>query len=276
MSPRHAWNSGWLVVALALAVLPACSPRDAVEEHRKLSLRLEHRPPVRAVAGEDAEIHALIQSSLEGPRIEAWIRILHDEAEDERIAMTLGADGEAHGTIPAQPRGTDLRYVVEARDAAGLVVSLPKGSDEGRTYHLRFQGRSSRVLGGISWISAVLGTLLFLGAGAAGAQNLRGRMSAGPAGLLGGAGAAVTLVGLLLLGAVHAYQLTGHPWPGSPVLLAISRGDLAIVTALWIVNLVLGRSILLDEDVGSPPQGERRFAAIALAGGVLTLVMALL
>jgi hypothetical protein len=122
----------------------------------------------------------------------------------------------------------------------------------------------------------VLGTLLFLGAGAAGVQNLRGRMSAGPAGLLGGAGAAVTLVGLLLIGAVHAYQLTGRPWPGSPIFLAISRGDLAIVTALWIANLVLGRSILLDEDVGSPPQGERRFAAVAVAGGVLTLGMALL
>lgn len=275
MSPRFPRNSGPLLALLALAVLSACSRQDAVEEHRKLSLRLEHRPPARAVADEAAEIRARIQSSLEGPRIEAWVRVLDDAGEDERIAMTIGGDGEARGTIPARPRGTELRYVVEARDAAGLVVSLPKGSDEGRTYRLRFEGRSSRVLGGISWLGAVAGALLFAGAGAAGLQNLRGRMSAGPAGLLGGAGAAIVLVGLLLVGALHAYQLTGRPWPGTPVFLAMSRGDLAIVTALWIANLVIGRSILLDEDVGSPPRGERRFAAIAAVGGALTVLMAL-
>jgi hypothetical protein len=275
MSPRFPRKSGRLVALLMLATLSACSPRDAVEEHRKLSLRLEHRPPAHAVAGEDAEIRARIQSSLEGPRIEAWVRILHDEGEDERIALTMGADGEARGTIPARPRGTELRYVVEARDAAGLVVSLPKGSDEGRAYRLRFQGSSSRVLGGISWLAAVAGTLLFVGAGAAGFQTIRGRMSAGPAGLLGGAGAAIVVLGLLLLGALHAYRLTGHPWPGTPIFLSLSRGDLAVVTALWIANLVLGRSILLDEDVGSAPRGERRFAVIAVAAGALALLMTL-
>jgi hypothetical protein len=82
------------------------------------------------------------------------------------------------------------------------------------------------------------------------------------------------LFGLLLVGALHAYQVTGRPWPGTPVFLALSRVDLAIVTALWVANLVVGRSILLDEDAGSPPRGERRFAAIAAVGGALTLLMA--
>jgi hypothetical protein len=276
MSPRFPPNSGRLLVLLALAALSGCSRQDAVEEHRKLSLRLEHRPPERAVADEDAEIRARIQSSLEGPRIEAWIRVLNDAGDDQRIAMTVGSDGEARGAIPARPRGTDVRYVVEARDAAGLVVSLPKRSDEGRSYRLRFQGRSSRLLGGVSWIAAVAGTLLFAGAAAAGVQNLRGRMSAGPAGLLGGAGAAIVLFGLLIVGALHAYQVTGRPWPGTPVFLALSRADLGVVTALWIANLVIGRSLLLDEDAGAPPRGERRFAAIAVAGGALTLLMAVL
>lgn len=275
MSPRSPLLAGSLVALLALAVLPSCSPRDAVEEHRKLSLRLEHRPPARATAGEDAEIRARIQSSLEGPKIEAWVRILNDSGEDERIPLVIGSDGEAHATIPAQPRGTEIHYVIEARDAAGLVVSLPKGAAQGRSYHLRFQGKSSRVLGGISWLSAALGTLLFLGAGVTGVQSLRGRMSTGPSGLLGGAGAAIVLFGLLLIGAIHAYQVTGRPWPGTPLFFSLSRGDLAIVTALWIANLFLGRSVLLDEDVGSAPRGERRFAAMAVAGAALTLLLAI-
>lgn len=274
MPPRFRFIASGLLALLSLAATPACAPHDAVEEHRKLSLRLEHRPPGHAPAGEDAEIRARIQSSLEGPRIEAWIRILGDSGADERIPLEIGGDGEAHGAIPARPRGTELRYVIEARDAAGLVVSLPKGAAEGRSYRLRFQGRSSRLLGGLSWLAAVAGTLLFVGAGAAGVQTLRGRMSAGPSGLLGGAGAAIVLVGLLVIGAWHAYQLTGRPWPGAPVFLALSRGDLALVTALWIANLALGRSILLDEDVGGAPRGERRFAVLAVVAGVLTVMFA--
>jgi hypothetical protein len=236
---------------------------------------VEHRPPGRVQAGEDAEIHAQIVSSLDTPRLEAWVRLVGADGAEERIPLRIAEDGSAVGRIPARPRGTVLRYVVEARDAAGLVVSLPKGAREGATYSIQFAGRSSRVLAGISWLSAVLASALFLGAGAASAQALRGRMSVGPAGMLGGFGVVVAVGGLLLLGAIHAFQVTGRPWPSAPVILAISRGDLALVSAIWIANLVLGRRALLDEADDDTPRGQRGFAVAGAVAGALTLIFLL-
>lgn len=266
----HALTAAVLVVALA-----SCAPVDTVEEHRKLSLRLEHRPPGRTPAGETVDLHATVQSSLDGPKIEAWVRVLGTEGDDEIYPLTLsGADARCR--LPARPKGDEIRYVIEARDAAGLVVALPRGTDEGKSYRLRYEGKSSGILGAIAWLAALLGTVLYVGAGMAGVQNLRARMSAGPAGLLGGLGAGVLVVGLFLLGGLHAFQITGRLWPDTPVLFALSRADLGIVTLLWIGNLVLGRRVLLDEDMGDSPRGERPFSAVAVVAAVGTILMAVL
>jgi len=263
-----------LAILLPFALAGCSGNGDAVEQHRRLSLRIEHVPAGRTDAGQDAEIRARIQSSLESPRLEAWVRIVSGE-EEERIRLEIGPDGEAVGKLPGQPRGTVIRYVIEARDAAGLVVSLPRGSTEGKSYRLRFEGSSSGLLGGISFLSVLLGAALYLGAGVAGAQSLRGRMSPGPAGMLGGFGAAIVVAGVFLLGGIHAWQLTGRPWPGDPILFGLSRGDLGIVTLLWIVTLALGRGVLLDEAPEGAAQGERAFAAAAVLGGALTLLFLL-
>lgn len=265
-----------LVGALLLvAVSVGCERHDTVEEHRKLSLRLEHDPPRTAIAGEEVEIRALIQSSLEGPRPEAWLRIVGPSGSERTLAMAVDPEGRATCRLEGRPRGTTIDYVIEARDAAQLVVSLPRGAGEGKSYTLRFVGRSSPLLGGVSLLAAIFASVFFLGAGAAGAQCLRGRMSPGPAGLLGGAGAVLVIVGLLGLGGIHAFRITGHPWPSSALFLSLSRADLTIVTVLWIVNLVLGRRALLDEEAGGKSPGERPFAVAAAAGGVLTLVLLL-
>lgn len=259
------------VCALAL-VATGCSEGDLAEEHVKLFLRIEHLPPDRARADEDVVLRAIIESSLEGPKLEAWVRIDSEGDQVERIPLEIGEGGVASATIPGRPRGTVLRYVIEARDAAGLVVSLPQGAEEGKTYTLRFTGASSRLLGGISFLSAVLGVVLFLGAGAAAAQSLRGQMSAGPAGMLGAIAVAVVVLGLLILGAIHARQVTGHLWPSTPLILSLSRGDLALVSLAWIGNLVMGRRLLLDEEPEGASRGERMFAGVAVLLAVLLIV----
>jgi hypothetical protein len=262
----------WL---LALMVLGSCGRQDTVEEHRKLSLRLEHRPPVSVPANEPVDLRATVQSSLEGPKIEVWVRILGADGADgadEILPFTLSGT-EARCVLPARPKGGEVRYVIEARDAAGLIVTLPRGADEGRFYQLRFEGRNSRVLGFLAFLSAAIGTLLYLGAGLAGFQCVRARMSAGPAGLLGGLGVAVTIAGVFLIGGIHAFQVTGHLWPSAPVFFAITRSELGIVTLLWIANLVAGRRVLLDEDLGDTARSERPFALVAVVAAVVTLVL---
>ena len=251
------------------------SNRESAEEHRKLSLRVEHLPPVRVHAGEEVEMHASIRSSLEGAKLEAWVRVLRPGEDDERIPFRIASDGNAVAHLPASERGTVLRYVIEAKDAAGLVVSLPRGSQDGESYTLRFEGPSSWLLGGISFLSALFGTLLLLGAGAAAAQCLRGRMSAGPAGMLGGLGAVLIVGGLLLLGGIHAYQVTGRPWPTAPLFLSLSRGDLALVAFAWILALILGRRVLLDEEPDGVARGERTLAIAGVAAGALLLLLML-
>ncbi|MBZ0269423.1 hypothetical protein K8I85_14810 [bacterium] len=268
----RSWRRCLLLCACVAAVAGCGSHRDSAEEHRRLSLRVEHRPPVRTPAGEEAEIHALVRSSLEAPRLEGWIRILGTEGQEKRIPLKIGETGDAVAHLPAHPRGTVLRYVVEAQDAAGLVVALPRGARDGNSYALRYEGSSSVVLGGIAWISALAATLLFLGAGAAAVQTLRGRMSAGPAAMLGGFGAAATILGVLAIGGVHAFQLTGQPWPPRPVLFAMTRADLGILALVWILNLALGRRLLLDEAPEDAPPGQRAFALVGTAAGILTLV----
>lgn len=266
-----------LLVAAGLLAAAGCGAnRDSAEEHRRLSLRVEHRPPVRTPAGEEAEVHATIRSSLEAPRLEGWIRILGADGEDERVPLKVTETGDAVAHLPARPRGTVIRYVVEAQDAAGLVVALPRGARDGKAYTLRYEGKSSVVLGGVSWVSALAATLLFLGAGAASVQTMRGRMSAGPAAMLGGFGAAFTILGVLAIGGFHAFQVTGQPWPSRPMLFALSRGDLAIVTLVWLLNLAAGRRLLLDEAPEDAPPGQRAFSVVGAAAGVLTLVFLLL
>lgn len=265
-----------VVLVLALLAAGCGGSRDSAEEHRRLSLRVEHQPPRRVVAGEEAEIRAIIRSSLEAPRLEAWVRVIQDDGTEDRIPLRITETGEAIGRLPAAPRGTVIRYVVEARDAAGLVVALPRGARDGRTYMLRYEGASSRLLGGLSWISALAGVLLFLGAGAASVQTLRGRMSVGPAGMLGAFGALAVILGLLVLGGIHAFQVTGRPWPSTPILLAVTRGELAVVAAIWVGNLVLGRRLLLDESPSELPTGQRGFAVAGAVAGGLTVLFALI
>ena len=249
------------------------SGRDVAEVHRRLSLRLEHHPPGRADADKDAEIRARIQSSLEQPNLVAWIRIVGEGDQGEkRIPLELTGSGDALGRIPARHRGETVHYAIEAKDAAGLVVSLPDGARDGHTYALRFEGKSSPLLGGAALISAWFATFLYLGAGAAAIQALRGRMSVGPAGLLGGLAATFVLFGVLLVGGIHAFQVVGRPWPSQPIVLAMSRGDLALVTLLWGANLALGRRALLDEEPDGTRFDERVFAAAGAAAGILTLM----
>jgi hypothetical protein len=258
---------------LAVAGILGCGDkRETAEEHRRLSLRLEHVPLRRAAADEPVELRATIQSSLEGPRLEAWVRVLGDDKE-ERVSMRIGSGGEATATLPARPRGAEIRYVIEAQDAAGLVVTLPEDAENGDFYLVRIEGRSWRVLGGISSLAAFCATCLFLGAGLAGVQCLRGQMSAGPSGMLGGLAILTTIFGLFLIGGIHAFQVAGKPWPDSPVLFSLSRGDLALVSLFWALNLVLGRKSLLDPTPDG--RGERGFAAVSVAAGVILLLLLL-
>jgi hypothetical protein len=273
--PKALQAAALTVLALMLSGSGCLSDGDTAEEHRKLSLRIEHLPPSRALAGEEVELSARVQSSLEGPRIEAWVRVLGDDGGEEKIDLELSADGEAVARIPGGERGEVVRYVIEAKDAAGLVVALPRNAEDGRYYTLRFEGPSSRILGGISFVSALLAALLYVGAGAAAVQNLRGRMSVGPAGLLGGLAAILVIVGLFVLGGVHAFQVTGRPWPGDATVFALSRGDLAIVTLLWAGNIGLGRRVLLDDEPDGAPRGERGFAVTGVVAAILTIFFAI-
>jgi len=250
--------------------------RDDVEVHRRLSLRLAHQPLARAPEGHQAEIRARIRSSLESPQLVAWIRVIESDGSEKRVPMELLASGDAVGHIPGRRRGETVKYVIEAKDAAGLVVSLPEKARDGKTYALRFEGKSSPLLGGTSLLSAWLATFLFLGAGATSIQALRGRLSVGPAGLFAGLGVALVLFGVLLVGGIHAYQITGKPWPSSPLLLSLSRGDLALIALLWSANLGLGRRALLDEEPDGTRFDERIFAAAGTAAGVLTLLFLVL
>lgn len=279
ISGQQAFTAGlsWILLILLLAAfaLSGCGrSRDTAEEHRKLSLRLEHRPPGRVPAGQEVDIQALVRSSLENPRLQAWLRLVGDE-EDVRIPMTLQENGEAHGTIPGHERGVVLRYVIEARDAAGLLVTLPRAADDGAAYELKFIGPNSRVLGAISILSAICGVLLYLGAGAASVQSLRGRMSVGPAGLLGGLGAVAIVLGLIIIGGVHALRLTGNAWPGSPLFFAASRTDLALVTLLWIATLAVGRRTLLEEASAEDVVRERTFSAASVGLAALLILLTL-
>lgn len=258
-----------LVLAVLAIACSGCTEGDLAEEQVKLFLRIEHLPPGRANADEDVTLRAIIESSLEGPKLEAWVRIEGETGQDERVPLEIGEGGVATATIPGRPRGTVLRYVIEARDAAGLVVALPQGAETGEAYKLRFTGQSSRLLGAISFGSAVVGVVLFLGAGAAGVQGLRGRMSAGPAGMLGGFAVILVVGGLLIVGAVHARQVTGKLWPDTPLLLALSRGDLALISLAWVGNLVVGRRLLLDEEPEGASRGERMFSGVAVLLAIL-------
>ena len=261
---------------LALSLVTACSSgRDVAEVHRRLSLRLEHRPPERAMAGQDAEIRARVQSSLEVPQLSAWIRVLEADGTETRLPLRFVDSGDAVGRLPGRPRGAVTHYILEAKDAAGLVVSLPENAGEGKSYSLRFEGRSWPVLGGIASLSAWLATLLFLAAGAASVQGLRGQLSVGPSGLLAGMAVGFVFFGVGIVGGVHAFQVTGRPWPDTPVVLSMSRGDLALLSLLWAGNLALGRRALLDEEADGTRFDERIFAAAGAAAGVLAVIFLL-
>lgn len=270
-SPRFRSAAGALA-AVAVVLAGCSSGRDVAEVHRRLSLRIEHRPPERALAGEDAEIRARVQSSLEVPQLSAWIRVLQDDGTETRIPLRFVDAGDAVGRLPARDRGHVTRYVLEAKDAAGLVVSLPPDAREGKSYTLRFEGRSWPVLGGIAGLSAWLATFLFLGAGAAAVQALRGQLSVGPSGLLGGLAVGFVFLGIALVGGVHAFQVTGRPWPNTPMVFAMSRGDLALLSLLWAANLTLGRRALLDEEADGTRFDERLFASTGTAAGVLAVL----
>jgi hypothetical protein len=277
MLRRHGRGTAGLILWIAVLAGSGCgSGRDVVEVHRRLSLRLEHMPPERADADHDAEIRARVRSSLEHPQLIAWIRLTEADGSEKRIPLEIVASGDAVGQIPARSRGETVRYVIEAKDAAGLVVTLPEKARDGKKYVLRFEGKSSPLLGGTSLLCAWLATFFYLAAGAASIQALRGRLSVGPAGLFAGLGATLVLFGVLLVGGIHAFQITGKPWPSSPLLLAMSRGDLALVTLLWGGNLALGRRALLDEEPDGTRFDERIFAAAGTIAGVLTLIFLIL
>lgn len=258
-----------------LGVVSACGRGGHVaEEHRKLSLRLEHSPPKSGPADHEIEIQARLRSSLESPRLECWIRVW-DEGDSHKISMRLEGDGEARGRLPSRPRGTVLRYSIEARDAAGLVVSLPKNAAAGKGYEIRYEGKSSPFLAGLAAVGTFAGVFLFFGAAAAGAEHLRGRMSIGPTGLLAGLGVAAIAVGLFVIGGIHAFQVTGFPWPSRPLFLSLSRGDLGLVSLAWTAVLFWGRRTLVDDLPEGAPKQDRVIAVAGIAAAAALVILAL-
>ena len=100
---------------------------------------------------------------------------------------------------------------------------------------------------------------------------MRGRWQTDPATF-----AALSLVlGLFVIGGIHAFQITGHPWPNDTILFSLGRGDLAIAALLWVGNLVLGRRVLLDDEPDAASRGERGFAVTAVVAAVLVLFFTL-
>ena len=64
--------------------------------------------------------------------------------------------------------------------------------------------------------------------------------------------------------------LLGHAT--TALLVAMSRGDLALLALLWGGNLALGRRALLDEEPDGTRFDERIFAGAGAIAGVLTLI----
>ena len=100
-------------------------------------------------------------------------------------------------------------------------------------------------------------------------------MSVGPAGLLGGLGILTLVAGLFFLGGIHAFQVSGTPWPSKPVVFALSRADLAFVTLLWIAVLYFGRETLLDDVPDGGPRRERAISVVGVLAAALVVVLAI-
>ena len=142
-------RSTCLALLSLVPVVPACSKGDLAEEQVKLFLRIEHLAPGEVQAGEDVTLRAVIESSLQGPKLEAWVRIVRGEGEsDERIPLQISADGVATAKIQARPRGTVLRYVIEARDAAGR-GQLSRCVQFRHTLHLHSTSKRASIRAGL-------------------------------------------------------------------------------------------------------------------------------
>ncbi|MFQ6091199.1 MAG: hypothetical protein ACE5OR_00700 [bacterium] len=261
------------VIFLAMGGL-SCQKPQVAEKRELLSLRLEHKPVHEHIGPGGQQIRAKIISSPELEEGEA--KIFYRKGRDDFISlpMTLtGQENEYVAVIPHQPRGTTVRYYIQASSITGTQVTLPKDALEtGESYELTFKGRASLALLGLHVGGMIGGLLLLLLAGYWASLFLRKgeRLNALAKAAFGGT--VFFFLGGIPLGIAVEYQVYGTVWTGIPVGTDVTDSKTLILVLYWIGVLLLFKGTLFQRGEGKNLVSDRTFAWAVLIGAILTVI----
>ena len=265
----------YLVVVLLLIGGPSCHKKQVAEMKEVLSLRLEHTPVHDHIGPGGQTIKTDVISNLELK--EEGTNLFYRKKGEDFISLLMtpsGKENEYTAVIPFQPKGTTVEYYIQASSVTGMPVTLPQGAIEtGKSYALTFKGHVPVGLSVVQFGCVLIGLFLILVAGYWALLFLkRGeKLKALSKAVLGGA--VFLFLGGIPLHIVVKYQTLGSAWEGIPVGTDRTDSLTLLLLLFWVGVLGLFKGTLFRGGEEKNVVSNRTFAALVLAGAILTVIV---
>ncbi len=262
------------LVLVAAVLLGGCGRDSVVEESKTRWMNLAHAPIDEAVADTEVTIEAQVQAS---PDIDEPGVFLYYKSEQELfvvVPMQRFEEGRYFGKIPAHARGSLIKYYVEGRAGADLVVQVP-AKDKPR-FEFYFKGTPNRVVL-ISHIVVIFAALFFfILTGYFAYRAMRERRASLHVPRLGLVGTVLFFIASIPLGMIIAYHTYGTPWTGFPVGNDLTDNKSLVILLYWTAATFFYRGSALKKDPSSDILPGRALPYVYIAGVVIAVILFLL
>jgi hypothetical protein len=271
-------RSLYLSLVLLSATFSGCQRTQVAEYREVLSLRLEHTPVAKHVGPGEAKIRALLVSSFDLD--DEGIRVVYRIQGEDFQSVVMGPGGQDNeyiGSIPAQPRGTQVEYYIQVRSLTGSTITLPKKAIQtGAAFPLTFTGNVPLAISFIHRGSILIGLILILTAGYMAFLYLKTRKRIRILATLSLAGTIFLFMGGIPLHIMVNYQTLGSVWEGIPVGTNRTDSLTLLLLTFWIVVMTLFKGTLFQGEEEKNIVSARTFARLVLIGALFTLIVFLL
>ena len=203
----------WSLLLTATAL--GCGQGKEVQEYKATWIRLSHVPVEEAAAGEPVGIQAEVEVSKDIKRVDLFIHCRTDTSSWGPIKMTPLENGVYFGSIPAMPRGTHMKYYIQATAGGTLDVRVP--GEDTRTFAFYFKGTPNRGVLIAQVALMMLALFIFIMCGYLALKAIRDRKTRLQIPRLAFLGGVVFFISSIPLRMIVQYQTYGRPWSGFPV-----------------------------------------------------------
>jgi len=259
-------------VVVALGCCPGCGNKAVVEEAKDHWVKIKHTPLEEVKAGEETTLEAEISSGAAPGDLRVLVFYRTQGLPFQPTEMTLLEPGRYFGYLPAQFRGTDLEYYIEAKAGETIVARVPSRL-RAEAFPVAVKGTPNRYLLISHIVLIFIALFFFIFSGYLGYKALKDRRSLLYIPRVAFLGIIVFFAASIPLGMAVSYQTYGKPWTGFPVGRDLTDNKSLAILAYWLVCAFLYRGSLFRKDPSRDLLPMGTMAYVHIVGAIVTAVL---